>query len=563
MRNKPRHEHWGSQIGVVLAVAGSAVGLGNFLRFPGQVVNYGGGAFMIPYVVSLLLVAIPISMSEWALGRFAGRHGYHSPLGMYYVASGRKRGWGIVGGMSMCVPFVIDMYYIFVEAWCLFYALKYLGGMLEPIGLGFTLGSGDFAGMRLGSGDEYERFFNATTGANQNGALFSRAGAPLLATTIFCVAINFLLVYRGVSKGIEKFSKRVAPLILLCALIMIIRVATLGNPLGRPGQSFLDGLGFMWNPTRDVYNASGEIIGRASVWTSLLNPETWLAATAQIFYSVSICICAVCTYASYVRPKDDIALSGLSATATNEFCEVVLGGLMAIPPAIMFLGSRAADGFSSSFQLGFIVLPNVFELMPLGQLCGFVFFFLLFSASVTSSMSLVLPVVAFFREAFRCSRGASVLLGAAIHLVGAFIVIWFTKGLTALDTYDFWFANFAPFLFAIFQTGLAAFVWGTAKLREEIALGSKIKPPTFLAFVVKYLSFPYLVVIAIFWASKNLKGRVLATMQDYVAQLSIGFFLLLLAFLFTLSVVTIRRWRAEGISDGYGIQTEKEDNSRS
>ena len=171
MSNKPRHEHWGSQIGVVLAVAGSAVGLGNFLRFPGQVVNYGGGAFMIPYVVSLLLVAIPISMSEWALGRFAGRHGYHSPLGMYYVASGRRRGWGIVGGMSMCVPLVIDMYYIFVEAWCLFYAIKYLGGILEPIGLGFTLGAGDGAGMRLGSGEAYERFFVTTTGANQNGAV--------------------------------------------------------------------------------------------------------------------------------------------------------------------------------------------------------------------------------------------------------------------------------------------------------------------------------------------------------------------------------------------------------
>lgn len=550
MSNKPRHEHWGSQIGVVLAVAGSAVGLGNFLRFPGQVVNYGGGAFMIPYVVSLLLVAIPISMSEWALGRFAGRHGYHSPLGMYYVASGRRRGWGIVGGMSMCVPLVIDMYYIFVEAWCLFYAIKYLGGILEPIGLGFTLGAGDSAGMRLGSGEAYERFFVTTTGANQNGAVFSGSGFPLLATTIFCVVINFLLVYRGVSKGIEKFSKRVAPLILLCAIIMIVRVATLGNPTGQPGQSFLDGLGFMWNPSRDIYNATGQVVGRTNVWTSLLNPETWLAATSQIFYSVSICICAVCTYASYVRPKDDIALSSLSATATNEFCEVVLGGLMAIPPAIMFLGTRAADGFSSSFQLGFIVLPNVFELMPLGQLCGFVFFFLLFSASVTSSMSLVLPAVAFFREALQWSRGASVLLAASFHLVGALIVIWFTKGLTSLDTFDFWFANFAPFFFAIMQTGLAAFVWGSAKMKEEISLGSKIKPPTFLAFVVKYLSFPYLLVIAIFWTAKNLKGRIEATMGDHVAQLSIAFFLVLLAFLFALSVITIKRWRAQNSGDG-------------
>lgn len=541
MNSKPRNEHWGSQVGAVLAVAGSAVGLGNFLRFPGQVVNYGGGAFMIPYIVSLLLIAIPVSMSEWALGRYAGRNGFHSPMGMYYVASGRKRGWGVVGGLSLSVPFVIDMYYIFVEAWCLFYALKYLGGTLESFGI--HLGSG---AMRLGDGAAYERLFGETVGIEKNGALFSRSGVPLLATTLFCVALNFWLIYRGVSKGIEKFSKLVAPVILICAVVMIIRVVTLGNPTGQPGQSFLDGLGFMWNPTRDVVDSTGAVVGKTDIWTTLLNPETWLAATSQIFYSVSICICAVCTYASYVRPKGDIALSSLSATATNEFCEVALGGLMAIPPAIMFLGARAADGFSSSFQLGFIALPNVFELMPMGQLCGFVFFFLLFTASITSSMSLVLPVVAFFREALQWSRGASVLLAAAIHLIGAFLVVWFTKGLTALDSFDFWFANFAPFLFAIFQTGLAAYVWGADKMREEISLGSRIKPPTFLAAVVKYVSFPYLLVIAIFWAFRNLKGRIQQTMNDSVAQLSVGFFLVLLAILLTFSIVTLRRWRAKG-----------------
>ena len=117
VKNHNSTEHWGSQLGVILAVAGSAVGLGNFLRFPGQAVNYGGGAFMIPYMISLLLIAIPVSMSEWALGRYAGRHGFHSPLGMYYAASGGKKIWGVVGGLSVIVPFVINMYYIFVESW--------------------------------------------------------------------------------------------------------------------------------------------------------------------------------------------------------------------------------------------------------------------------------------------------------------------------------------------------------------------------------------------------------------------------------------------------------------
>ena len=84
-------EHWGSRIGVVIAVAGGAVGLGNFLRFPGQVVNYGGGAFMIPYLLSFLFIAIPLASSEWALGRCGGRLGYHSPFGIYYAVSNKSR----------------------------------------------------------------------------------------------------------------------------------------------------------------------------------------------------------------------------------------------------------------------------------------------------------------------------------------------------------------------------------------------------------------------------------------------------------------------------------------
>ena len=194
MKIKPSNEHWSSKVGVVLAVAGSAVGLGNFLRFPGQVVNYGGGAFMIPYIISMLIVAIPISMSEWSLGRYGGRHGFHSPLGMYYVASGRKRRWGIVGGLSLSIPFIIDMYYIFVEAWCLYYAIKYLGGALEPLGLGFSI-DGSAPGMKLGNGEAYKQFFGAV-GASEHGALLF-SGLPLLAITFFCVFLNFLLVIVG------------------------------------------------------------------------------------------------------------------------------------------------------------------------------------------------------------------------------------------------------------------------------------------------------------------------------------------------------------------------------
>lgn len=124
MKARPHaNEHWGSRLGVVLAVSGSAVGLGNFIRFPGQATIHGGGAFMIPYLISLLVVAIPLASAEWALGRYGGRHGYHSPIGIYYAAGNRKPICGICGGLMVFTAYVIDMYYLVIEGWCLVYAL--------------------------------------------------------------------------------------------------------------------------------------------------------------------------------------------------------------------------------------------------------------------------------------------------------------------------------------------------------------------------------------------------------------------------------------------------------
>ncbi|MCF0234915.1 MAG: hypothetical protein HUK22_08065, partial [Thermoguttaceae bacterium] len=159
-KNAPvRHEHWGSQLGVILAVAGSAVGLGNFLRFPGQVARYGGGAFMIPYFFSLLVVAIPIAWSEWALGRAGGRAGFHSTMGIYH-AIGRKRGWAAVGALMTIAPMVLSMYYIFIESWCLLYAVQYLGGTLHSIGLGgFSILPNIAAGFNIEGAGGYAEYF--------------------------------------------------------------------------------------------------------------------------------------------------------------------------------------------------------------------------------------------------------------------------------------------------------------------------------------------------------------------------------------------------------------------
>lgn len=544
-KKKHRLDHWDSQTGVILAVAGSAVGLGNFLRFPGEIATNGGGAFMIPYLISLLIVAIPLSMTEWALGRFAGRHGYHSQMGMFYIASGRKRAWGMAGGVMALVPFVINMYYVFIEAWCLLYALQYLGGMLDPIGLGFSFFEGVDPGLHFETSEEFSAFFGRMVGKDADGSLF-RLTSPLLLATIFCVIGNLLLIMRGISGGVERVCKFAAPLVLICSLLLIIRVVTFGNPTGLPGRSFLDGLGFMWNPSRNVLDETGLVVGHTTLLESLKNPDVWLAATAQIFFTISLCWCSVTTYSSYLRKKDDIALSSLSATATNEFCEVVLGGLVTVPPAIMFLGAATAqEGFNSSFAMGFSVLANVFDLTSFGQFFGFAFYLLLFTAAITTSVSLIQPTVALFQEAFKWGKGPSVLIVGAVNVVGTLFVCWFSKNLVALDVFDFWVSGVLMFLFALLQTWLVAFVWGTPRFRKEIALGSKIKPPTFLANVVKYVSLPYLTIIVVFWMAKNLGGRFQEFRDNPVVRYAFVLFAILAAGLLILSGIVTKRWTHE------------------
>lgn len=118
-------ERWGSKLGVVLAVAGSAVGLGNFLRFPGTAVNNGGGAFMLPYLISFLILGIPICWAEWTLGRLGGRLNRNSPPGIYGAIWPSRMGPAL-GSLGLVIPVIIFMYYVFLEAWCLQYAMSFL-----------------------------------------------------------------------------------------------------------------------------------------------------------------------------------------------------------------------------------------------------------------------------------------------------------------------------------------------------------------------------------------------------------------------------------------------------
>ncbi len=543
--SKKKKENWGSQLGVILAVAGSAVGLGNFIRFPGQAAMNGGGAFMIPYFISFLIIAIPIACSEWALGRAGGRRGFNSVPGIYSLAAHGRKSWAYIGAIGAYIPLCISMYYLFVEAWCLAFSIQYFTGILNSLGIhvpSFLSGTGG-PGMMLGSAEGYSQFFANFVGMNADGALYRSADGlniltPLFGCTIFCLLFNYYFIWRGITKGIEAFCKVAMPMLVLCSLLILIRVITLPNPTGEAGRSFLDGLGFMWNPTRP-----GQ-----TLWQSLSNPDVWLAATSQIFFSVSVGFGLIVTYASYVRSKDDIALSSLTATVSNEFCEVVLAGLMILPPAIMFLGASQVEGNLGLFSLGFNVLPNVFEQMPFGQFFGFLFFFLLFLAAVTSSLSMLQPTIALLEEGLNLGRKRSIGIMFLFGAVGTMILYHFSKNLYALDTFDFWVGNFGLFVMAMFQAILICWVWGTDNMYEELTLGAKIRIPRMIGWGLKYVSIPYLLIIFLFWTKKNAVSYWHEILSNPLAQLVIGYLFFTALFFCLVTYLAWRRWERVGKS---------------
>jgi SNF family Na+-dependent transporter len=518
-------ENWATRIGVILAVAGSAVGLGNFLRFPGRAAMYGGGAFMIPYFVSLLLIGIPICWVEWTLGRHGGRYGFNSAPGLFSVIwrSGVSR---VFGALAVFIPVCIYMYYVFIEAWCLRYAVDYLIGAIDPpvdVGQYQPYFSGRFA---------------SSIGVAEDGALFSTEHGTLLAL-VACFALNFLLIARGLTRGIEAFCRFAMPALIVAAVIVLARVLTLGTPNpALPEQNVINGLGFMWNP-KPVAEGAG-------TFSALADPKVWLEAAGQIFFSLSVGFGIIMTYASYLRKNDDVALSGLTASATNEFCEVCLGGLITIPAAFLFLGAvPLAQVAGSSIGLGFHAVPVVFEYLPLGHFFGFLWFGLLFLAAVTSSISMLQPAFAFLAEGLGLSRGAAMVLLATITGTGTLLVIWFTQDTVALDVIDFWVGSAMLIVLALFEVVLFGWVLGAEKGIEEANRGGDIRIPKFFAFVLRWICPAYLVAILGAFAYHNLGAQIASVIERPAATITVLYLIAVLGLMVVLVQVASRRWTRE------------------
>lgn len=516
-----RKDSWRTRIGVILAVTGGAVGLGNFLRFPGLAAKYEGGAFMVPYFAALVFLGLPLAWAEWALGRYGGSRGFNSGPGIFRTIW-PCRAAAYFGVLVLLVPLVVYMYYVFVAAWCLGYAWFTATGRLD-------LGPDKQA---------YIDFFADFVGTRHHGALFT-ARRPTLLFLGICFGLNLWLVYRGLSRGIEWFCRWAMPALVICALLVLLRVLTLGTPdPSRPELNVLNGLGFMWNPRTE----------RAGFLESLANSQMWMEAAGQIFFSIAVGFGIIVTYASYLKPDDDIALSGLASCAGNEFCEVALGGMITVPAAFVFLGGAevVASARISSFDLGFKTLPMIFHHMPLGRLAGTLFFLLLFLAALTSSVAMLQPAIALFEEGLGLKRRGSVAILGLVALLGVGFVVWFSKDLAALDTLDFWVGTFAIYLLATFQAILFGWVLGIERGMEELDRGAEIRIPRLFAFIIKYVSPVYLLGVFALWVYQEAavkQGRAFrAIVENRVAALSIVLIAAVILLLIGSVRISLGRW---------------------
>jgi SNF family Na+-dependent transporter len=435
-------------------MAGNAVGLGNFLRFPRQAALNGGGAFMIPYFTALVIIGIPLMWAEWSMGRLAGSYGHSTTVGLFEkIIKGRLGRY--IGSLGISLPLTLLSYYCCIEAWTFAYAF--------------------FSATKA--------YFGITNMQEMNGFLQSFQGITpsayfsgpytLIVFWIITIVLNTWVIAHGISKGIERLAKIAMPLLLLFAIILVIRVITIGTPdPSRPENSVASGFAFLWNPD----------------FSKLKDMKVWLAAAGQIFFTLSIGMGTIQCYASYLKRDDDCILTGLATSASNEFCEVVLGGSIAIPISVAFLGlaTTAEIAKQGSFDLGFVAMPIIFQRLPLGFLFGSLWFLLLFFAGITSSVALAQPMLSFLHENLGIKRKKAALALATIMFVFGLPNILFIKN-GYLDQSDFWIGTVSLVAFALIESVLFAWVFGEKNMWEELNRGAAIRVPRVFYYIIRYI----------------------------------------------------------------------------
>ena len=422
------------KLGFVLSAAGASVGLGNIWRFPYLAAKYGGGIFLLVYIILALTFGYTMIVAETTIGRMTKK----SPVGAYQ--SFGKAGWMKFGGwINAVIPILIVPYYSVIGGW----VIKYLAGYV--MGQGTDLASDGYFSAFISDGVSTEICF----------ILFS----------LFTVAI----IYAGVRNGVERVSKFMMPILVVLSVIIAVYSVT------RPGA--MAGVKYFLIPNMDNFS-----------WMTVV------AAMGQMFYSLSIAMGILVTFGSYM--KRDVAIE--DSTRNVEIFDTaiaIMAGLMIIPAVFAFSGGDP-DTLQAGPALMFITIPKVFESMGLGRLVGIMFFLLVLCAAVTSSIALTESAVSTFQDELKWGRKkATVVVGAIMIALGSLSALGYGPlagvkiiGMQFLDFFDFM-TNSVMMPIAAFTTCLlVSKVIGVKKIEEEVLHGEgTFRRKKIFNFMIKYL----------------------------------------------------------------------------
>lgn len=431
-----------SKAGAILAAAGSAVGLGNVWRFPTEVGTNGGAAFILIYVLFMLLLGVPIMVTEFAIGR----HGGEDVSDAFQKMSGGRKGWRWMGQIPVVSGFLVLSYYAVVAGWTLYYMYEALIG-------GF-------------SGKTSEAFTN-------DFAAFSSDSLQPVFWMAVIIAMTCAIVALGVQKGIERGAKIMMPLLFIFIVVLV------GCSLTLPNASL--GLSFLFKP--DFSKVTSSVI---------------LSAMGQAFFSLSVGLGCLCTYACYFRKDVDLMKDGISVASIDTLV-ALFSGLIIFPAVYSIPGLQPDAGPS----LVFITLPNVFQqvfgnIPWLAYLFSLIFYLLLVMAALTSSISMLEMSAAYFHKNLRLSRPlAAVLVSVVCLVLGTFCSWSFGDwqdvtffGMGFFDLFDFLVAKLIMPIGGMLMCIFLGWVVDEKVLRAELTNNGTLRSPLYptYRFIIRYIA---------------------------------------------------------------------------
>ncbi|WP_415967327.1 sodium-dependent transporter [Faecalitalea cylindroides] len=441
MDKKAKNSKFSSRLGYVLAVAGSAVGLGNIWRFPYLAAKYGGGIFLLVYLILTVSFGYVLIVSETALGRMTQK----SPIGAF-KSFGQGIWYKIGGWINAIIPILIVPYYSVIGGWVIKYFVEYIKGNVN------TLAQDNYFNNFISDSFNVEFWF------------------------IIFALFAFITILGGVKNGIERSSKIMMPILVVLAIMVVIYSVT------RPGA--IEGVKYFLIPNFEDFSIM-----------------TIVAAMGQMFYSLSIAMGILYTYGSYLEKDVDIEKS-TKQVELFDTAIAILAGLMVIP-AVFAFSTEAAESLQAGPSLMFITLPKVFASMGAGTIAGILFFLLVFFAALTSAISLLETSVSSLSQQFHISRNKAIVIMAFVMLtfgttsclgygVWDFISIF---GMAFLDFYDFLTNSIMMPIAALATCILIIKVVGFQKIIDEVKISSPFKREKMYVFFMKYLASFFLIII--------------------------------------------------------------------